>query len=377
MPPTASTQFSWLNSGDEGFAAMLEAIARARHSVRLETYTFTDSELGVRFLNALIEARARGATVKVVVDFVGSSTLRSSFWVPLQEAGGEFRWFNPWNLWRLGIRDHRKILVCDERVSFVGGFNISPEYEGDGVRRGWRDLGMRIEGPLSAHLAEAFDMSFERADFKHKPLQRLRKNSFNRRVAEENWTLLLSGPGRGRKVLKQSLARDMARAKSIQLVTAYFLPTWRLRRELFRARRRSARVSLILPGISDIPFSQMAARCLYRPLLHAGASIHEYRPQILHTKLFIIDDYVYVGSANLDARSLNINYELLIRVDDAALARQAREIFEVDRRRSRRVTLSAWKKVRPWWRRRLDRMAYFVLARLDPYLARLRAKNLP
>jgi cardiolipin synthase A/B len=377
MATPDSTSYRWLRNGSEAFARMLEAIDSARQSVRLETYSFKESQVGLHFREALIRACQRGARVRLVIDFIGSHSLRTSFWDPFVAMGGEFRWFNPWNPWVLGIRDHRKILVCDEAVGFVGGFNIAPEYEGDGVVRGWRDLGLEIQGPLARALAACFDDSFSRADFKPKKLQRLRRSPFNKILARENWTLLLSGPGRGRKYLKRMLIRDLSQARSVRIIAAYFLPPWRLRKKLQRIARHGGRVEIILPSQSDVALSILASRCLYRRFLQAGVIIHEYRPQILHAKLIIIDGAVYVGSANLDPRSLNINYELLVRATDRSLVSEAHEIFRNDLKHCRLVHPAAWAKARPFWKKWFERWAYWILARLDPYLARLHARDVP
>jgi cardiolipin synthase len=121
---------------------MLEAIDAARRSVRLEIYTFSEGALGERFRETLLRAHQRGVKVRVLIDGLGSMGLPATFWDPFTTAGGEMRIFNPIALHRMSIRDHRKLLVCDEEIAFVGGFNIAPEYEGDGVKCGWCDVGI-------------------------------------------------------------------------------------------------------------------------------------------------------------------------------------------------------------------------------------------
>jgi len=165
--------WKWLRSGDEAFPAMLTAIDEATSSVQLESYIFADDEVGRRFRDALVRAAQRGMLVRVLVDAIGSFGLTEEFWTPLRAAGGEARVFNPLTLKRVSIRNHRKLLACDRRVAFIGGFNISQDYEGDGVTRGWLDLGLRIEGPLAAELASSFDAMFGLAEFRHKRLVRL------------------------------------------------------------------------------------------------------------------------------------------------------------------------------------------------------------
>src|SRR5262245_11340932 len=373
--PPASAQdraaaYRWLRTGEEALAAMLEAISRASRSIRLETYIFASGQVGEQFRDALIQARARQVTVRVLIDALGSLTLSTSFWELLIKAGGEFRWFNRIKLHRIGYRDHRKMLVCDDQIAIVGGFNIAPEYHGDGVSHGWRDLGLQVNGPLAKELAETFDDFFVRAELKHRPLQRLRKTPFEKTSRGADWQLLLSGPGRGHNALKQALIQDLAHARTVKIICAYFLPSWRMRKDLMRLARHGASVQLILAGKSDVFLSLLASRGLYQRLLRAGMQIYEYQPQILHAKLFIVDDVVYAGSANLDARSLNINYELLVRVTNRQLADEARDIFAADLQHCRRIDAAKWRKSRSIWEKLMERWAYFILARVDPFIAR-------
>jgi cardiolipin synthase len=347
---------------------MLAAIADARQSIRLEMYIVQSGAMAEEFREALIQACRRGARVQVLVDALGSMVLPESFWAPLRAAGGEFRWFNPLSLTFFSIRDHRKLLVCDERLAFVGGVNIGSEYQGDGVTTGWRDLGLAVRGPLAGELSAAFDEMFEHADFRHPPFSRLRKSPRQKTVAAPAAQLLLGGPSRNNPI-KLTLRHDLRKARSVRIICAYFLPTWRIRSELAQAARRGARVQLILPGKSDLPFSRLAGQSFYRRLLLAGVEIHEYQPQILHAKMFLIDDVVYAGSANLDPRALSINYELMVRLSHPGLARRGAEIFERDLTHCRRIDLESWRLARTLMDRFKARMAYLILARLDPMVA--------
>jgi cardiolipin synthase len=157
-----------LIAGKDIFPALLAGIDAAQTSVRLEIYIFQESPLAQRFLAALIRARQRGTEVRVLIDAVGSLTLPNSFWDPLRKAGGVVRIFNPVALRRFWIRNHRKLLVCDDHIAFIGGFNVAPEYEGDGVTSGWCDVGLKVAGPLVEQLALSFEEMFDRADFQHK-----------------------------------------------------------------------------------------------------------------------------------------------------------------------------------------------------------------
>ncbi len=373
----AAANWTWLCSGREIFPAMLTAIDAARHLVCLETYIFGAGHPGEGIRDALVRARQRGVRVQVLIDALGSMGLAASFWKPLSAVGGEVRQFNPLSLNRFGVRDHRKLLVCDNQAAFVGGFNIAPEYDGDGVTRGWYDVGLKVEGPLPAQLRVAFAEMFARADLQQERFVRLRKSVAKKLLLTPKEQLLLSGPGRGRNPLKQALHGDLARAANVRIMMGYFLPTWRIRRELMRIARQGGNVELILAGKSDVLISQLAGQSLYRRLLRAGVRIYEYQPQVLHAKLIIAEDFVYAGSANLDPRSLNINYELMIRFDQKEMAEEARAVFAGALKQCRPITLESWRKSRTVWRRLKQRWAYWLLVRLDPYLARWQWRALP
>jgi cardiolipin synthase A/B len=361
----------WHCTGAEIFASMLAAIMTAQKSVELETYIYSDGKLGRQFLDALLAAVQRGVRVRVLVDAAGSWFLRDNFFNPLTAVGAEVRRFNPLRLWRFGVRDHRKLLICDESTVFIGGFNIADEYDGDGVTRGWCDLGVRVENPpLARELAASFEELFALADFHRKPLLRLR--AFKTKRSLQNKTtgeLLLTHPGRGASALQTALYHDLDDAQDVKIISAYFLPTRRLRRDLRRAARHGGRVQLILAGKSDVPVSQMAARSLYHRLLKAGVEIYEYQPQILHAKLISIDDAVYVGSSNLDIRSLNLNYELMLRFVNKTVTAETREIFERTLKYCKKIEPHEWRKTESFWQRWKNRWAHFLVARVDSFVA--------
>lgn len=356
---------------------MLAAIDSARSSVCFETYIFGPGALAGRFREALVRAARRSVRVRVLIDAFGSYSLPTDFWPDLEAAGGQVRHFNPISLHGFGLRNHRKLLVCDNRVAFVGGFNVAPEYEGDGVTCGWCDLGLRIEGPLTQELAASFDQMYARADLKHRPFFRLRRNSVKRTVIAPNEQLLLSGPGRGPSPIQRALRLDLDNAQSVQIIAAYFLPPWRLRRQLARIALRGGSVQLLLAGKSDVKLSQLAGRSLYTRLLRAGVRIYEYQPQILHAKLVVIDNAVYVGSANFDLRSFNFNYELMVRFENREMAEAARKVFEGNLEHAREITLESWHHSASVWQRLKQRWAYFLLVRVDPYIARRQIQAIP
>lgn len=376
MTEFQASQFLWLRHGEEAFAAMLRAIEQAQDSVWLETYICSDGPLAQDFRAALLRARERRVAVRILIDAFGSLELSSDFWKPVVEAGGEFRWFNPLALNRFACRNHRKLLVCDGEVAFVGGYNLSDDYNGDGVLRGWRDLGLELRGPIVRELADSFDLMFEKAEFRQDLWQPLGRRGPDRVADGQEWKLLLNIPSFRRRAIKRTLVEDLAGAESVQIIAAYFLPTWQIRNRLIQLARRGGRVRLILAGKSDVRLAQLASQRVYDVFLRAGVEIYEYQPQILHAKLVIIDDIVYSGSCNLDLRSLNFNYELMVRVQEGGLAQQAREMFEHDLKHCRRIRRETWGAERSWFIKLKERIAHFLLARLDPLVARWQMRSL-
>lgn len=368
--------YDWLRTGDEAFAAMLSAIRAAKTSVRLEMYIYEASTIGDLFRDELVSAAGRGLDVRVLIDALGSVTLPYDFWESFRKAGGQFKWFNRLQFNRLGLRDHRKILVCDDEIAFIGGFNIAPEYEGDGVTKGWRDLGMVIRSELATDLSKAFDMMFELADFKPRRFTKIRKARHQVSVVTEKSKLLLSSPGFSFNLMKNALYHDLARADHVKIVSAYFLPTRRLRREILRIRKRGGRVQLVLPAISDVPFSQMATRSLYRRLLMTGIEIYEYQPQILHAKMILMPQAAYVGSSNLDVRSFHSNYELLVRINEPGFISEGESLFAEILAHSKAIDLAEWKQSRTFFSKLMGKWAFLVLAKLDPFLTRQQLKLL-
>lgn len=371
-----ATGFRWLETVDEAFEVMLPAVEAARETIRLEVYIYRVSPIGEAVRDALIRACQRGVKVSVMVDALGSISLPEKFWDPFVEAGGRFKWFNPIKLKRLGFRNHRKSLIIDEKVAYVGGFNVAPEYQGDGINKGWHDLGLQVPERIAKELAVSFDTMFEMASYRHRRLARYRRSAVAKLAETPEGQLLTNAPGRGPYVMKGALLRDMNKARAMDIISAYFLPPRQMRRAMMRAARAGRRVRLILAGKSDVKLSQFASRHLYRGLLRAGVQIYEYEPQILHTKLYLFDDTFYVGSANMDKRSLLVNYELLVRVRNKELADFGRAFFDKTLQHCTKIKLETWRASRTFWSKVKERWAYFVLSKVDPYLTQLQLRVL-
>lgn len=348
---------------------MLDAIGQARHSVELEIYIFADDEIGRRFLDALTQASGRGVRVRVLADSYGSFLLSKSFFEPLIKAGGEIRFFNPLRFSRFGVRDHRKLLICDRQTLFIGGANLCDCHSGDGIARGWFDLMVKIEeAELAALLTDEFEQTFANAAFAHGRFRRLR--AFRRFRRRTNDTQILAvHPGRGASSFQRALHQEMAHAHSADFIVPYFLPSRRLRKLMRRIVQHGGRVRLILPAHCDVPLARAAGLIYYARLLRAGVEIYEYQPQILHAKLCLVDEKVFAGSSNLDVRSFNMNYELMLRFADPITVAGAQEIFSEALKHSRRIDLKTFRQSQNFWQRWKNYWAHFLVARIDPLVA--------
>ena len=357
--------FRWLPTGAVALNAMLQHIERAQRSIALEFYICKPGVVADRFRTALTDACLRGVRVQLMLDAFGSDGVTRGYWREFEQSGGQLRWFNPIRLLRLSFRNHRKLLLADGAAAIVGGLNLADEYDGDGVATGWRDFALELRGPLVEALAGSFVRMWELAAF---GVHELRHFARTRPPSNHDFSrpaLLLAGPGWRSVDTRRQLYADLRKASRVSVHAAYFLPTRKFGRMLAGAASRGE-VRILMPANSDVPVAQLAAAHAMRHLAHSAIRCFEYLPQMMHGKLLVIDDVVYIGSANLDVRSRLINYELTLRLPVPALAQQARAMFDADLQHSRPCRLSA----PSWWLRLKQRAAYWLLARVDPYIAR-------
>lgn len=309
--PQEATGFTLLDGGAEAFPRMLEAIESARRRVYLEVYAFERKGVGARFVSALSAAAARGVEVRVVVDGWGSVGESGALSQELRAAGVRVRVFNPLTSLLTGRtwRNHRKLLLVDDRVAFIGGINIGDDYAAQEGRLGWADLAVELRGPLCAQLGAR--LGGGAAELRAGPVH-----------------VLLSGFGGGWKLRGRYLKALREARERVVLAHAYFLPDRHFVRELKRAARRGVEVQLLLAGRSDVAFARPATMRLYRTLLLAGVRIHEWEASTLHAKAALVDGRrLLVGSFNLDPLSL-VNLETLLEVEEPGVAAQAQRWLE-------------------------------------------------
>jgi len=366
------TSIRLLKNGIEAFPAMFGAIDRAVSSLAIEMYIVADDNTGREFRTCLVAAADRGVQVQVLVDAVGSWNLPDDFWKALTQAGGVVRRFHPIMQGFFPFRNHRKLLLVDDHIAYIGGMNIAdPYYRGTATELPWRDNMLEITGMDVARLRGSFSRMWSQT---HSPFQRflsrLRGGMGTLGMGGGALRFLESGPEDPLRPVRKAYRQVIRNAsESIDLAMGYFYPHGDLLRALKRASRRGVRIRLLFPQRADVPIARWAARGLYGRLLRAGIEVWEYVPAMMHAKLVIADKTVIAGSANLDVRSGRFNYELVAVVIDPILAARARMDFEDDLKSSVRISIEEW-KTRPFVQKVKERFSYCLLVRFDIIVAR-------
>ncbi len=358
---TAGNRLRLLDTGPDRLDALVGLIEGARQSLRIIYYIYSDDASGRRVRDAMLAAALRGVTVSLIVDAFGSDAAEHEhFFAPLEAAGASVCEFEP----RFGrsylLRNHQKLALADAEGDarvIIGGFNIDDDYFGTRAEEAWRDLGLIVEGPAAARIAGYFDVLSGWVRQPHGGFGELRRtlNRFSEETGALRW--LIGGPTR--------------RLSAWARTTAYFCPTPGMLRRFDKAGiKRGSRVRIVTASKSDNNATIAAARFTYAGLLRKGVEVYEYQPTKLHTKLYVIDDAVHVGSANFDVRSLFLNLELMLRIEDPAFAAHVRAYVDHEIADSERITRIWWKRHVGLWQRIKQAAAYFVVAVLDYNLTR-------
>jgi cardiolipin synthase len=370
-PPERARALTLYAEGDAFYRAVLEDVAAARDHVHAEYYIVEPDRTGAMLRDALAAAARRGVSVRLLADAAGSARLSRRFLAPLLAAGGHFARFNPVLHQRLGqrianFRTHRKILVVDGRVGFTGGINVadchSRAASGDGA---WRDTALRIEGAavhgLQATFLENWAFATRRAGWSG-TLGDLRRRFFppdegGDRVVQ----IVSSGPDQEVPAVESLYFAALAGARErAWITTPYLVPSEPLLGALASAALRGVDVQLLLPRRTDSRLVDAAGRTFHDELVAAGARIHLYGPPMLHAKTCVIDrDLAIVGSANLDNRSMRLNFEVVAAIYGGPTAGELAALFEEDRARARP---KSWLEAKAPWGRRLAASAARLLA---------------
>lgn len=351
--------------GDQAFAAIHYAISNAEESIFVETYLWAPDRVGTWIRDALIRAQERGLKVTILYDHFGSSKLTRDFLAPLKEAGVIVLEFNPIWPWRrhgpLLFRDHRKIIVIDNKYAFCGSMNISDDYAGPTLGNNkFRDSLVRIEGPAAQDLLNITLESIAESEFKKSsylpikklknflPLRTLYKELFKAhelidiKAREAVLQVLQSNRRKNLQNIQSSMEECLDRAMDYcYFTTPYFLPYAPLRDAILRAKQRGVDVRILTAGLSDVPLMHWAMQHVYTRFLKANVRIYEMKKKTLHAKLATIDGvYASIGSYNLDHWSARRNLEVNISILDTPTALDLKEQFYHDLQSSKEIELS-------------------------------------
>lgn len=354
-----------LVDGGHKYPSLLEDIAAAREHVHLEYYIYNPDRTGTALRDALVERARAGVKVRLLVDAMGSQKSPRRFFEPLTEAGGELAWFHPsrpWLLWKrpwINLRSHRKIVVIDGRVGYVGGINITDEEDERLREDAYRDLHLRLEGDavraLQTVFVEDWAYATERRDFVGEVVRAMPPP----RAGDIGVQVLASGPDSAWEAIHRlHVGAIHAASRRVWLATPYFVPGEAAMMALTSAALSGLDVRLLVPKMSDSRLVTWCVRSYYDELLAAGVKVYEYGPRMLHTKALLVDGRLaIVGSANFDYRSFRLNFETSVLIDDASFAAGLAAHFKRELAHAPRVRDE---RDRPLWRARLPE----ALARL-------------
>ncbi|HEX5843249.1 MAG TPA: cardiolipin synthase [Pseudomonas sp.] len=358
-PLLAGNKVELLQNGPDTYQSMIEAIAGARDHINMESYIFDDDAVGQRFAAALLAKQQAGVQVHLIHDSVGTLGNAPAFFTQLREAGVQIVEFNPVNPltakagWEVNQRDHRKLLLIDGHIAFLGGINISSVYSGGSVHSGgpvrragevlpWRDTDLRIEGPVVAELQKLFIITWNKQQ--GPPLQARHYFPPPEVRGSEVVRAIGSSPDDPYSLIYITLISALRSAQSeIWLTNAYFVPDPQLLATLKDAVARGVDVRLVLPSSTDSWLVFHAGRAYYEELLEAGVRLYERGDALLHVKTAVIDGvWSTVGSTNLDWRSFLHNQEVNAVVLGQGFGDKMRAAFQADLAHSREISLQAW-----------------------------------
>ncbi|HEU0311380.1 MAG TPA: phosphatidylserine/phosphatidylglycerophosphate/cardiolipin synthase family protein [Sphingomicrobium sp.] len=356
-----------LTEGEDRLEALLAIIDGAERSVRLLYYMYRDDQSGELVYAAMQRALRRGVSVALLVDGFGAY-VRDQFFTPLIDQGLTYCRFHPTLGRRYLIRCHQKLALADDSRVLIGGFNVENSYFGTVEQGAWRDLGLLVEGPAAARLVPYYDELMKWSLVKGSKIRAL--NRIIHRYSENHgalqWTF--GGPTRGLSPWARATSRDLLSSDDVAMIAAYFAPTRAILRRISRPGRQRARV--ITAAKSDNHATIAAARYTYKNMLRRGAEIFEYQPTKLHTKLVILDDIVHIGSSNFDIRSIYLNLEMMLRVDDPKFAMLLRSYFEGELSQCEQITAALHRQRASWWTRIVQAISFFLVTSADYTITR-------
>ncbi len=366
----ADHQLYILHAPDDRLQALLLMIEAATATITLSIYMFSNDSSGTEVRDALVEAAGRGVKVDMLIDSFGSANVPVAFFQPIADAGGKYHYFS--SRWRLSylIRNHQKILIVDDRQALVGGYNITDQYFGRRGNQSWEDLGLIVSGPEVARIGRYITELIQLSADGGVSLLALRRLIRDWRSGTGPLQWLVGGPTNRIAPWALALKRDLQHAKSVDIVAAYFSPTQTILRRLAKAVRDGGQVRLVLAGKTDNNATIGAARILYGYLLKRQVQICEFQTRPLHAKMLVIDNTCYLGSANLDIRSMFINEEIMLRIDDIGVADYLRGLAAELALESKVQTADLHRDRLSWFNRLHWSLAYLLVNTVDYNIGR-------
>lgn len=361
----AGNRVEVLQNGDGFFPPLLRDIAAARRSVHIESFIWWEGEICDRLARLLAAKARQGVEVRLLVDASGGKKMRDELRELMTDAGVQVRKFHPIrlsNIGRLNNRDHRKLMVIDGRIGYIGGHGIAEEWTGNAQdRKHWRDTGLRVEGPIVNRLQAAFSENWieETGEIPAGPVYFPPLRPAGTTPAHLAYW---SPTGSISSVQVLHFIAIHAARREILIQNPYLLPDPSSIEALRSAVRRGVDVRIMVPSpvSTDQPIVQHASHHHFGTLLKAGVKIWEYEKTLLHQKVIVVDGtWAGVGSTNFDDRSFQLNDEITMGVLDAAVADQLRAAFADDLRHARQRTLDEWKD-RSLWHKLIDGLAYLA-----------------
>jgi cardiolipin synthase A/B len=350
---TTGNGFEVLVNGDRIYPSMLDAIRRARRQISFETYIYASGAVADQFTAALEQAARRGVRCNLVLDAVGSKDTGPDHLERLRRAGCAVGTFNMpawYSFEELNYRTHRKILVVDGVIGYIGGVGVADYWAGDAQDADhWRDTQVRMQGPSVKYLEAGFFENFAETVRPVTPRFEPPEIPFVPGVKERTLVLWSSPVGGSSSMKLLYLVSIAAARKTLDICSPYFLTDESTMWAIERAVDRGVRVRILVEGdITDAKPVKYAGRAAYEHLMSKGVEIYEYRPTLMHAKTMVVDGtWSVFGSANFDNRSLELNDELNAGVADASLAARFTSDFESDLRRAARLNLDEWRRRSP------------------------------
>jgi cardiolipin synthase len=366
-------RLTFISEGPARLKALLALIDGAEKSLRLLYYTFTDDASGGQVRDALGRANARGVKVSLLIDGFGSSRTPETYFKDLNEKGVTFCRFNPSLGRRYVLRNHQKLALADGESAapriLIGGFNVEDDYFSTNADGGWRDVGLLVEGPAAGKPLEYYDALMAWALNPRSRLKTLRAVVRNYSQSEGKLRWQYGGPMQMRSPWALATVQDLSQAHDLEMIAAYFAPMNGMVRRIADIAARG-RVRIITAAKSDNKATIDAARSTYTRLLRRGVQMFEYEATKLHSKLLIMDDVVHIGSSNFDIRSLYLNMEMMLRIEDPDFAMLMRSYFEHEICDSTEITMAVHRARGGWLQRLRWKIAWFLVATLDYSVAR-------